>query len=94
VALNPLRHNEIQRRESEVKARVLTDITGSWWYCPGPDGKTGYESGAVRGQIVDLSKEQVRHEVSAGRVELKTDGPVGRAHDKGYIASQLAQLGK
>jgi hypothetical protein len=91
VALNPLRHNENRRKESEVKARMLTDITGSYWYCP--DG-TGYESGTVRGQIVDLTKEQVRHEVSAGRVELKTDGPIGRAHDKGYIASQLAQLGK
>jgi hypothetical protein len=74
-----------------MKARVLTDITGSWWYSP--DG-TGYESGAVRGQIVDLSKEQVRYEVAAGRVELKTDGTPGRAFDKGYIAAQLAKLGE
>jgi hypothetical protein len=70
---------------------MLTAIRGSFWYCP--DG-SGYESGVKRGQIVDLSKEQVLYEVSAGRAELKTDGPIGRAHDKGYISAQMAQLGK
>jgi hypothetical protein len=73
-----------------MKVRMLADVTGSYFYCS--DG-TGYESGVKRGQIVDLSKEAVRHEVSAGRIELKTDGPIGRAFDKGYIAAQLGQMG-
>jgi hypothetical protein len=76
-----------------MKVRMLTDVTGSYYYSRGPDG-AGHENGVKRGQIVDLSKEAVRHEVSAGRVEVKLDGPIGRAFDNGYIAAQLPQLPK
>jgi hypothetical protein len=74
-----------------MKARMLTGIAGSFYHCH--DG-SGYEHGVEKGQIVDLSKEQVRYEVSRGLVELKTDGTIGRAFDRGYIAAQLAQMGK
>jgi hypothetical protein len=70
---------------------MLAGVSGSYFYCT--DG-SGYQHGVERGQVVDLSPEQVRREVSRGAVELKTDGPIGRAFDKGYIAAQLAHLGK
>jgi hypothetical protein len=73
-----------------MKARMLTGVSGSFYYCP---DRSGYENGVEKGQIVDLSPEQVRYEVSRGLVELKTDGPIGRAFDKGYIAAQLGKLG-
>jgi hypothetical protein len=79
---------KFKRRESELKARVLAACLGSYYYCP--DG-SGYEHGVTRGQIVELTKEQVLYEVAAGRVELKTDGPIGRAHDARYIAQQLGK---
>jgi hypothetical protein len=69
---------------------MLTTVTGSFWFSR--DG--GYESGVHRGDIVELSKEQVRHEVAAGRCELRLDGPIGRAYDASHTAQQLAQLGK
>jgi hypothetical protein len=89
--VGPLCHKEIQRKETKVKARILTTITGSFWYCR--DG-SGYENGVDAGQIVELSKEQARHEIAAGRASLVLDGPLPRAFDKGHTAQQLAQLGK
>ncbi len=69
---------------------MLTAISGSYMYCP-QDG-TGFQHGVERGQVVDLSNEDVAREISRGVVELKLDGPIGRAFDPGYIAAQRAQL--
>jgi hypothetical protein len=77
-----------------MECRVRHDIKGSWLWCP--QTRTGYENGALAGEIVDLGPEHIVDAYARGQVDLRPkDAPPTRGlPDADEIAALRARVGK